>query len=159
VSYKISPIPHGNFSQIVTLTSGGATTANPVPFDTDEVKLGITHSTSVNPSYIYCDTAGAYLITFSMVIVASAPNKHINVWLAVNGTNIARSNTVYELPLAGEALTTITCVNTFTAGQYFQVFWCSRDGASMTILATAAGTNPTTPVSPAVILTVNKISK
>lgn len=159
MSYKISPIPHGSFSDSTTQTSGGTTTANAITFNTDEVKAGITHSTVTNPSRITVDTAGTYLITFSIIVNASAVNKHINIWLSVGGTNVARSNTVYELPLSGEALTTVTYIYTFTAGQYFEIMWCSRDDASMTLLATAADVNPTTPASPSVILTVNKISK
>lgn len=159
MSYKISPIPHGSFSDSTTQTSAGTTSANAITFNTDEIKAGITHSTSVNPSRITVDTAGTYLITFSAIVNPSAAAKHVNIWLSVNGSNVARTNTIYELPASGEALTTVTYIYTFAAGSYFELYWCSRDDANMTLLATAAGINPTTPASPSIILTVNKISK
>jgi len=108
---------------------------------------------------ITVDKAGAYLITFSACVVASAVNKHVQIWLKVDGANVARTNTVSETPISGEDVVTVTYIYVFTAGQYFELAWASEDDASMILNATAAGTTPTTPASPAVICTVNKISK
>lgn len=150
--------PYAIVSNSATLTSGGTTTANLVTFDTDVYKNKITHSTVTNPSRITVDEAGAYLITFSAVVNASVANKHIDIWLRKDGTNVAGSNTHYETPLSGEGLCTVTFIEQLTANQYIELVWASKDDASFVLLATAAGASPTTPASPSVILTINKIS-
>lgn len=151
--------PYGSISDSTTQTFASTTTAYPITFDTNEALSNITHSTSVNPSRITVDKAGTYLITYSVVWSAGAPNAHVSIWLRVNGSDVPRTNTVIETPLSGESMMTVTYLYTFTAGQYFELVANSQDTANTQILATAAGTTPTTPASPSIILTINKISR
>jgi len=153
------PLPHGSFSNSTTLTISGLTTAAyPITFDTDEVKYLMTHSTGVNPSRIYVDVEGCYLITFSAVCKSSAPNKKLDIWFAVDGVNVPRSNTISNFVGSGnERIVTVTFLYEFLANQYFELYYASND-AGTTIVATAAQTNPTRPACPSIILTVNKIS-
>lgn len=151
-------LPYAHLSDSTTQSSGGTSSANLVTYDTDAYKVGITHSTVTNPSRVTIDNAGAYAIEFSAVVNASGVNKHIDIWLKVDGSNVANSNTHYELPLSGETLVTVELFYVFTANQYFEIAWASTDDAGMTLLATAAAASPTRPASPSVIVTVNKVS-
>lgn len=152
-------LPYGSFSDSTTQTMTGTTMAYKVKFDTDEFKSGITHSTTTNTSRVYVDQAGTYLITFSAIGKSAAPNKIMDIWLAVDGVNVPRSNTVSKfVGSANERIITVTYLYKFKANQYFELLWNSDD-AGTTIAATAAGTNPTRPASPSIIMTVNMISK
>jgi hypothetical protein len=152
--------PYGSFSDSTTQTITGATTsAYVITFNTDEYKSQITHSTSTNPSRVTIDVAGTYLITFSAIGKSTVANKTLDIWLAVDGSNVPRSDTLSRFVGAGnERIITVTLLYTFTAGQYFELYW-SSDDAGTTLQATAAGASPTRPASPSIILTVNKVSK
>jgi hypothetical protein len=159
VTYQeLTDFPHGSFSDSTTQGIASATAAYPVTFDTDEAKSHITHDTGTNPSRITVDKAGTYLITFSAVAKSNAANKLVEFWLAVDGANVARSNTVSKfVGNANERIITVTFLYTFTAGQYFEIMWRSDDTGT-TLVATAAGANPTRPASPSIILTINLVS-
>jgi len=151
----LGSIPCGSFSDSTTQTFATAGTVYPITFDTDEKKNQITHSTSTNPSRITITVAGTYLIAFSACVSSPSVNKHINIFLKVDGSIVARTGTELELPISGESVMTVTLLYTFTAGQYFELCAVS-DVNNMTIVATAAGASY--PASPSIIVTVNQIS-
>jgi hypothetical protein len=152
-------LPHGMFSSSATQTIASITAEQLVTFNTDELKVKVTHSTSTNPSRITLDEAGTYLITVSAVVHETTADKvHFDFWLKVDGTAIARSNTIVTCPTKEvEQTLAVSFIYPFTAGQYFEfAIW----GATTTIelLATAAGSTPTRPACPSIICAVNKIS-
>ena len=152
------PRPYGCFSHSSTITLTGGTTADAIPFNTDEVKNNITHSTSVNPSRITVPIAGVYSIIFSVIAKAGTINKLYNIWLAVDGSPVARTNTIQNLSTASvERIITVEFFYTFTAGQYFEIMHWS-DATNTQIVATGTQTNPTRPACPSIILTVKKVS-
>lgn len=154
----VIPRPHACFSHSASITLTGGTTAQAIPFDTDEIKVGITHSTSVNPSRITLPTAGTYRIIYSVIAMGGSLNKLFNVWFAVDGTNIARSNTIRNLSTASvERIVTVSIMYTFTAGQYFEIMMWS-DATNTQIVATGTQANPTRPACPSIILDCNKVS-
>jgi len=152
-------LPYGSFSDSTTQSVATTTVAYPVTFNTDEAKHGVTHSTATNTSRIQIDIAGTYLIAFSAIGKSAAVNESLDIWLAVNGTPVPRSNTISRfVGTANERIITVTYLYTFTAGQYFQLYWRSSHNGT-TLPATAAQANPTRPACPSIILTVNMISK
>lgn len=152
-------LPYGAFSDSTTQAAASTTTAYKVALNTDDLKSGVTHSTTTNNSRVTIATAGTYLITFSAVAHVTESGKHIELWLAVDGANVARSGTVLHIAASSsEQIVTVTYLYTFTAGQYFELVWCAPDTTTATLVATAAGTNPTRPASPSVIVTVNMVS-
>jgi hypothetical protein len=154
----VIPRPYGCFSHAATITLTGGTTADAIAFDTDEVKNHITHSTSVNNSRITVDQAGVYSIIFSVIAKGGTNNKLFNIWLAVEGSPITRTNTIQNLSTSGvERIITVEFFYTFTAGQYFQIMAWS-DATNTTLVATAAQATPTRPACPSIILTVKKVS-
>jgi hypothetical protein len=152
-------LPYGMFSDSTSQLIASTTTAQVVTFNTDEHKYLITHSTSTNPSRIIIDIAGTYLITVSGIIHETTSDKTFyELWLAVDGTNVARSNTRVECATKEEEMTLgVSFIYTFTAGQYFEL---KAVGSSTTIglQATGVGSTPTRPASPSIILTVNRVA-
>lgn len=148
-------LPYGSFSSNATQTIASATTAYAITYTNNEVTNQITLTAN---SKINILVAGTYLITFSAIGASSAPNKYLDIWLSVDGTNVPRSNTHSEfVGTHNERIITVTYLYDFTAGQYFELYMHSDDTGA-TLVATAAGTNPTRPESPSIIVTVNKIS-
>ena len=87
-------------------------------------------------------------------------NKTLDIWLAVNGVNVPRSNTISKfVGLANERIITVTYIYTFTAGQYFELYMRSDDTNTVIIATAAAAGPPSRPACPSIIVTVNKISK
>ena len=151
--------PYGSFSSTQTQTIASTTASYVITYNTDDYKSQVTHSTSVCPGAIYVDVPGTYLITFSAIGKSAAPNKKMDIWLSVNGSNVANSNTISRfVGAANERVVTVTYINKFLADQYFELYWCSDDTGTV-LLATSASTNPTRPVCPSIITTVNMISK
>jgi len=152
--------PHGAFSDSTTQVSGGTTSENLAAFDTDEIKYKITHSTVTNNSRIYIDVDGVYRIDVTATPEASVANKTARFWLKVDGVNVPRTGVRLLVPTnAAESVTTFSYIYRFTAGQYFQIAWCSVDNAGMQLTAVGAGANPTRPASPSIMANVFKISK
>lgn len=148
-------LPYGSFSSSANQGIASATTAYAITYTDREVTNQITLTES---SKINILVAGTYLITFSAVAKSTVANKYLDIWLAVGGTNVARSNTHSKFVGTGnERIITVTYIYDFTAGQYFQLFMHSDDTGT-TLAATAAGASPTRPASPSIIVTVNKIS-
>jgi hypothetical protein len=151
--------PYGSFSDSTTQTFASTTTAYPITFNTDEVKSQITHSTSTNPSRIYVDIAGTYLITYSACVNSPANNGHMNIWIRKNNADIARTNTTIELMELVQSVMTVTYILVLAANDYIELICNSQDTANCTIAATAVQTTPDVPASPSIICTINKISK
>jgi hypothetical protein len=151
--------PHGSFSDSTTQTWASITTAYPITFNTDEIKSQITHSTLTNPSRVYVDVAGVYLISFSACTSSPSGSGHVNLWLRKNGTDIARSNTTTELLELVQTVITVTFIISLAANDYVEVVGNSKDVANCTLNATGVQTTPDVPASPSIIFTINKISK
>ncbi len=148
---------YAEFYQTAEQTSAGTTSANAVSWDNEEYKVGITHDTGSNPERITFPTAGVYQVSFRMSVMASAPNKHIDVWMAVDGTNDVYSNIKLELPISGEALISDTHIMSVTAGQYVTLLWAGTDDASMKLFAAATASTPTRPATPSAHISINRI--
>lgn len=128
--------------------------AQVITFDTDVYHSGITRTSS---SRFTVATAGTYLICFSGICVGTI-NKLIEVWLRINGVDVAASNTIYQFKSTGNvAIVAVSFIQTFTAGQYFE-FWTWGDDLSCKWDATAAGVGPVRPSCPSIIITCNRIS-
>lgn len=148
-------LPYGSFSSSATQGIAATNAAYAITYTDTEATNGVTLS---NSSRINIVEAGTYLISFSAVGKSAAPNKLLDIWLSVNGTNVARSNTLSKfVGSANERIITVTFIYSFTAGQYFELYMHSDDTGT-SLVATAAGANPTRPASPSIITTVNMIS-
>jgi len=144
--------------------SGGITSENLVTYN----QLVITQGIEVrNNSQIWFEQAGQYLVTFSLMFTNRGNAAQIiEVWAKDNGTNYPLSNTRIDIAARksesdwSHAVATITGIFTVDDpdNKYLQIAWWS-DGADVFLEYYPAGTSPTRPEIPSVILTVNFVSR
>jgi hypothetical protein len=117
-------------------------------------------------SRIKVPCAGQYLVTFTLQVTnRSNTAAEFEVWAKDTGVNYALSNTRFDVPARKSvsiwshivpAITGIFTVDDPT-NDYLQVAWWS-DNLNVFIQNYAAGTSPTRPAIPSVILTINFVS-
>jgi hypothetical protein len=151
--------PHGTFYSVTTQAiADPAVNTQVIAFEKEIDNEGLTHSLVTNNSRIYVPTAGSYEIIFSGIAsLALGSNKKIDIWLKVDGSTIAESNTICRLAGANEQTMVAAFVYDLNAGQYVELgTW--GESTSCQWLATTGLTVPTRPDCPSVVMTVKKIS-
>lgn len=147
--------PYGSFSSGATQGIAGTSQAYAITYTTTDCASGTSLLTS---SQIQVGATGAYFISYSAVARSTAPNKTLDIWLAVGGSYIDNSNTKSKfVGSANERVVTVTYIYPLNAGQYVELYMCSDDTGTI-LEATDAKTAPVRPACPSIITTVNKIS-
>lgn len=153
--------PYGSFCDTTDQTAASATSAYAITLNTTDLSNGVT---VVSGSRITFEFSGIYNIQFSVQLTNDTnSSQDIDIWFAKNGANIANSNSRFGLAprkSAGDPYHTVGSLNFFVqvqGGDYVQLFWRSSDVAAR-IEHYAAGTNPTRPAIPSVILTATFVS-
>jgi hypothetical protein len=144
--------------------SAGITSENLVTYNTPVLEQAIEVR---NSSEIWFEYPGQYFVTFSLMFTNRGNNNQIiEVWAKDSNANYPLSNTRYDIParksLSEWSHVVATVSGIFTVDtpdtDYLSIAWWS-DGANVFLEHYAAGTNPTRPAIPSVILTVNFISR
>jgi hypothetical protein len=95
--------------------------------------ISIANNGSGNPTRITFTAAGTYMLAPSLQFANSdTANHEVNIWFRKNGTDIANSNTVVNVPKAGDGGNTffqIVFYDTVTAGQYIELMWLPVNAA------------------------------
>jgi hypothetical protein len=159
---KRSDIPtlyYGNFARSTNMASGGTTTANLVTWDTTNLSSGMSID-GTDASKIVFANPGIYNLNFlgQFNFTGGASNYNITTWFAKNGTNVPSSAFTFTTTSAqgSQVLANLESPISVTSNDYIQFYWWS--GASgMSLIATAAGTNPTRPASPSANLTIYNV--
>jgi hypothetical protein len=147
---------YGQFWSTVTQLNGGATTANPISYDTaDTFNTGISIA---NNSRVVIANTGVYNIQFSAQFAKTDSGfDTVSIWLAKNGINVVDSCSDIELDgnaarliAAWNFLVEVTVPNT-----YYELYWSSADTAAR-ILAQGTRIDPIRPAIPSVIITVTQ---
>jgi len=119
--------------------------------------------TTVPDSRIYFDKSGIYNIQFSCQLLNyTTSDDNVTVWFKKNNVDVPYSASVQQVnpkhgSSPGAAILALNLIDSFDAGDYFELYWASNTGN--TVLATfPAGTAPVHPVSPSLILTVTFVS-
>jgi len=142
--------------QALTSTTGAQAINIGSTFESNGVSL--QSSSQVKFSY-----AGTYTITFSAQLNNTNANiQTARLWFRKNGTDVADSNSVIDVPGThgagdGHALATVNYVATFAANDYIQVYW-NGTSTNLSIETLASGTGPTRPGTPSIILTACQIT-
>jgi len=149
--------PHLQISDSTNQAIAVANTPQAVTFDTDEFKRKMSHSTSTNPSRIYVNEAGRYNASCLMHITSTGANKVLDMWIRVNGADVARTNVNTTLVNTNDSKTVSMefCFD-MTAGQYMEVIM-SGDSTNLSLIAQGTAVSPTRPASPSALLTIMKI--
>ena len=147
---------YGNFYSTVSQTNAGATAANVITYNTTDLSSGIS---IVSSSRITIANAGIYNIEFSAQLQKnSGGDDQVDIWLAKNGSNVANSNTTIMLHSnPGYEVAAWNFLVQANAGDYYELYWSSSDTTAQ-IHAASAGTNPTRPAIPSIILSVTQVS-
>ena len=141
--------------------TGSISVATPVKINTTGFSAGISvaNNGSGVPTRITFAAAGTYMVAPSLQFANSDTNDHeVNIWFRKNGTDIANSNTVINVPKAadgGNNFFQVVFYEQVTAAQYIEVMWLPTN-VSVTLDYIAAGA--IAPAAPSVILTSERIA-
>ena len=123
------------------------------------VGITIANDGSGNPTRITFAAAGTYMLAPSIQFKNTDTDDHdATVWFRKNGTNIANSATIVNIPKAGDGGATffqVVVYETVTAAQYIEIMWLPED-ATVTLDFLAAGA--IAPAIPSVILAAERIA-
>ncbi len=147
----------GTFFDNTTQTNGGATVANQVLINSTQLANGFTLT---NNRIDVTHTAVYFLdLSLQFTFTGGASNYNITVWYTIND-EIA-PNSAFTFTTTGaqndQTLAVITDTIAINAGQYIKFYWWSQ-ATGMKLLATAAGTNPTRPLSPSVNFSIFNVA-
>jgi len=145
---------HISLLDTTTQSIAVANTPQVVTFNTTVKADKITVTSSSRFTF---QEAGEYSIILNGEITAGAANKIADIWLRVNGTDVANSNrkrTIINNEVGSIVNSGITV--TVTAGQYIEV-WFSGDDTSVQLIHFNAGTTPTRPATASIMMTILKI--
>jgi len=141
--------------------TGSVSAATAVKLENTDFSAGIsiTNDGGGNPTRITFAVAGTYMLAPSIQFKNVDTNDHdATVWFRKNGTNIANSATIVNVPKAADGGATFFQVVVYeqvTAGQYIEIMWLPED-ADVTLDFTAAGA--IAPAIPSVILASERIA-
>ena len=156
--------PHAMLMSDADQASAGVTSENLVTYNTPVIQEAIEVR---NNHEIWFTYPGQYLVTFSLMFTNRGNSvQEIEVWAKDSANNYPLSNTRLDiaarksLSVWAHAVATITGIFTVTNPDtnYLSIAWWS-DGADVFLEHYAAGTSPTRPAIPSVILTVNFVSR
>ena len=152
----------GSFYDTTNQTASSTTSAYVMNIgSTDPNSTGVSIQSG---NQIKVANAGAYDIQYSIQFANSDTgntNDNVNIWLRVNGTDIADSNSIFTVPNSkggnnGFLIATTCLPLKLNAGDYVQLLWAVNN-TSISIVTTGAQSNPTIPVTPGVIVGVQQI--
>lgn len=155
-----SPGYYGAFQDITTQTVTDATQAY-------IMQIGITDENNgvriVDGSKITFDYAGVYNIQFSAQLVNPESSiQNIFIWFRKNGIDIVDSCSDISVPnkhggVDGATIAAWNYVTSANAGDYVQIVW-GADHINLALAAIPAGTLPTRPRSPSIIVTATQVA-
>lgn len=150
---------YGNFYDSTNQTIASTTTAYAIGINTTISANGVSIASG---SRIVFDGDGTYNLQLSIQFTSTDTSIHdVQVWLRKNGVDVPYSNAVVSIPNKhgtdnGRTIAAWNLMFAASAGDYFELMW-SANSTAVSIETIAAGTSPTTPISPGVIVTVQQL--
>lgn len=153
---------YGTFYDNTNQTAASTTTAYPITFNTPNGAWNVSLSNSSQINFPY---SGIYNIQFSIQFINTDSNANnpleVNVWLRKNGSDIAESNSQFTVPAShgghnGAMIAALNFIVDCNDNDYIQLMW-QTENTSISVKTLPAGTTPTTPVTPSVILTATQV--
>ena len=126
-SAEADTAPYGAFTNNTDQTAPSVGSTAVILFDTTEESNGVYHDTT-NTSRIYVRNSGLYNLQYSAQIVNkdNAP-QYADIWFRLNGTDVARSNSRFDIPARksatewGHTLGTVNIFLDMAAGDYVEL--------------------------------------
>jgi hypothetical protein len=154
-------VPYAMLMSDQDQATGGTTSENLITYNRIIFSDGINVENNSRITFAY---PGQYLVTVSLQVTNSDNQiKEFELWAKNTGVNYPLSNTRFDVPATkgmaglGHLVAAVAGIFTVTNGEYLEMAWWSN-GANVKLEHYAAGTNPTRPEIPSVILTVNFVS-
>lgn len=146
---------YGSFYDSTTQTNAGATAENIIQIGSTYEADGVVIN---NGDEITVNNAGVYNLQFSAQFEkGSGPDTYVQLWLKKNGSNVADSNTEFEIHHNnGTYVPAWNFVLSLNAGDYLQLVWHSSE-TSVQLLAQGTGSSPTRPAIPSIIVTLTEV--
>ena len=148
----------GTFFDTTTQTNAGATTANQVLINSTQTANGFTLGANNN---IIVENTAKYFFSMSLQLAftGGASNYNVTVWYTVDDVIIDNSAFTFTTSSTqnDQTLAIISDTISLTAGQSIKFYWWSQ-ATGMKVLSTAAGTNPTRPLSPSVNVNIFNVA-
>ena len=139
-------------------TNAGTTSENLITYNQIITSQGISVEDNSKIRFAY---PGEYLVTFTLQVTNQNNQiKEFEVWAKSNGTNYPLSNTRFDVParksvgIWGHSVPAITGIFSVNEDDYLEIAWWG-ESTDVYLQHYAAGTSPTRPEIPSVILTVN----
>ena len=148
------------------IVSASATTQEVViPINTTAEANGVSIENNISgkPTKIKFANAGVYNIQFSVQLANSNSTIHnATIWLKKNGTNVPSSSGQVTVPekhggINGQIIQAWNYVMSLAANDFIE-FYFQVENIGVFIETIPAGTTPTTPESPAIIVTAQQIT-
>ncbi|NDF99683.1 MAG: hypothetical protein EB101_12345, partial [Chitinophagia bacterium] len=118
----------------------------------------LSNSSRLNVTY-----PGVYNLQFSIQFTNTDTQIHdVDVWAAVNGTNVDNSNSRFSVPnrhggTDGHLIAALNLFLSMESGDYVELYWATTNTA-VTIEHLPAAVSPTRPETPSVIATMAFVS-
>lgn len=152
--------PFGAFSSEVDQTAASTTVAYAVTYSNTDISdsVFLSNSSRLNTTY-----PGIYNLQFSIQFVNTDTQIHdVDVWAAINGTNVANSNSRFSVPnrhggVDGHLIAALNLFLTMQAGDYVELYWHTTNTA-VSVEYLSSGSSPTRPATPSVIATMAFVS-
>lgn len=150
---------HGSFYDLTTQTNtSGQVKAIELGYTDSTCTSGFTiaNNTLGRPTRITAANTGVYNLQFSAQLnrTTGGQPKQIDIWIAVDGTDIPNSNTGITMQANdGKIVAAWNFFVKLNAGQYVELMWTQND--AIDILYEVAGVNY--PATPSVIATINQV--
>lgn len=152
--------PHGGWSSDSDQVAVSTTDAYAVTFDVTDVADSVYLANSSRMTTTY---AGIYNLQFSIQFANTDTQIHdVDVWAAVNGTNLSNSNSRFSVPnrhggVDGHLIAALNLYLTMQANDYVELYW-HTDNTNVFIEQINAASSPTRPATPSVIATMSFVS-
>ena len=152
--------PFGAFSSDSDQTALSTTAAYAITYDVTDIgdSVYLSNSSRLNVTY-----PGVYNLQFSIQFVNTDLQIHdVDVWAAINGTNVANSNSRFSVPnrhggVDGHLIAALNLFLSMEADDYVELYWHTTNTA-VSVEQLPAGTSPTRPATPSVIATMAFVS-
>lgn len=152
--------PFGAWSSDSDQTAASTTAAYAITYDVTDVadSVYLSNSSRLNVTY-----QGVYNLQFSIQFNNIDTQIHdVDVWAAINGTNVDNSNSRFSVPNShggtdGHLIASLNLFLPMQADDYVELYW-STTNTSVTIEHLPAASSPTRPATPSVIATMAFVS-
>lgn len=152
---------YGAFSDTTDQTIASTTTAYVVAIGTTDESNGVSITSGNRITFA---NAGTYSIIYSIQLDSADTSIHdVDIWLRKNGSDVTGTNSQFSVPNShggtnGHLIAVCNYVLTLAAGDYLQLAW-SATSTNISIQTYAAGTSPTRPTTPGVIVTAAQLTQ